>query len=73
LVEYEERDTNGVINELREFEDLFFKSFRLSPLSITIIRISDGLLIEVNEALKGSQDTVGGKPSVIPHLNWFMG
>ncbi len=46
----EERAINEVINELRVFEDIFFKYFRLSPLSISITRISDGLLIEVNEA-----------------------
>ena len=46
----EGRDINEVIKELRDFEDIFIKSFRLSPLSITIVRISDGLLIEVNEA-----------------------
>ena len=47
---WRERAINEVIKELRENEDISFKSFRLSPLSITIARISDGLLIEVNEA-----------------------
>ncbi|MFW9917312.1 MAG: PAS domain S-box protein, partial [Candidatus Thorarchaeota archaeon] len=36
---------------LRESEELFSKAFQLSPQPIVISRLSDGLILEVNEAL----------------------
>ena len=47
-----DRAINDEIRELKNLEDVFSKSFRLSPLSITITRINDGRLIEVNEAFE---------------------
>lgn len=59
---------------LRESEELFSKSFRLSPDCALIVRLSDRIVIQANDALcrlwDKKLDEVIGKPTK-DHANWL--
>ena len=55
---------HAAMEQLRRSEERFAKAFNLSPLNLTITRLSDGAVVEANRSAQGGQLSPADKPAV---------
>jgi PAS domain S-box-containing protein len=54
---------HAAMEQLRRSEERFAKAFNLSPLNLTITRLSDGAVVEANRSAQGGQLSPADKPA----------